>query len=165
MTWPSDAHESFKFIISPFVNIAQGNNAFTWETNTEIQINRGPHDGEKITPDFALGKKLQDESIKFPLVVESAFSQSIHDLEEKVAKFLTRADVELVVGLYFQTPQFSNPPASETNEDPRDFPTFVAGAEIDELGPVKYGGETWAPAIRRIYIILWYKGPGEVRPD
>ncbi|KAJ7763766.1 hypothetical protein B0H16DRAFT_1527173 [Mycena metata] len=146
VTRPSDAHESFKFVISPFVNIAQGSNA--------------------ITPDFALGRELQEESIEFPIVVESAFSQSIRDLEEKVKKFLTRTDVELVVGLYFETPQFNNPPSSttnssETNEDPLDFPTFAAGAEIEELGPVKYGGRIWAHAITSIRIILWYKGRGE----
>ncbi|KAJ7730298.1 hypothetical protein B0H16DRAFT_1585233 [Mycena metata] len=166
VTWPSYAHESFKFVISPFVNIAQGSNAFTWETNTEIQINRGPHDGERITPNFALGRELQEESIEFPIVVESAFSQSIRDLEEKVKKFLTRTDVELVVGLYFETPQFNNPlssttNSSKTNEDPLDFPTFAAGAEIEELGPVKYGGRIWAHAITSIRIILWYKGRGE----
>ncbi|KAJ7488494.1 hypothetical protein B0H11DRAFT_2012888 [Mycena galericulata] len=161
VTWPSDAHESFKTIISPFVDMGQGSNPFTWETNTEIQINRGPHDGEKITPDFALGRQRQGKSIEFPIVVESAFSQSTRDLEEKVEKYLTRTDVECVIGLYFQTRQFNNPPSSATIEDPVDYPTFVAEAQIEELGPVEYSGHIWAHAITSIRIILWYKGPGK----
>ncbi|KAJ6553373.1 hypothetical protein B0H19DRAFT_1377906 [Mycena capillaripes] len=159
VTWPSDAHESFKFLIGPFVKIAEGTDPFTWETNTEIQIPRGLHKGEKKTPDFALRRELSDQSIEFPIVVESAFSQSLSDLDEKVEMYLTRPDVECVVGLHFKTPQFNNPPPSATKEDPVDSPTFTELAQVGgTLGPIRYLGHVWAPAITGLVIILWIKG-------
>ncbi|KAJ7731520.1 hypothetical protein B0H16DRAFT_1583533 [Mycena metata] len=163
VTWPSDAHESFKFVISPFVNIAQGSNAFTWETNTEIQINRGPHDGERITPDFALGRELQEESIESPLW-SRAHSLSPFATSRKKSKSFSRArtlNLSLVSTLRPHSSTIPRLLRLETNEDPLDFPTFAAGAEIEELGPVKYGGRIWAHAITSIHIILWYKGRGE----
>ncbi|KAJ7721666.1 hypothetical protein DFH07DRAFT_297055 [Mycena maculata] len=161
VTWPTDVHEAFKWTIAPFVNIAQSDNAFVWETNTEIQLTRGPHDGDRLTPDFAFGKLLENGSTQFSIVVESAFSQSANSLDEKAQKYLTCPDIECVIGLNFVGPSFNNPTLPcTTGGHPLQYDAFVEAAQISDEGPVEYNGHTWAPVIKQIILILWVKGRG-----
>ncbi|KAJ7692792.1 hypothetical protein B0H14DRAFT_3046259 [Mycena olivaceomarginata] len=86
--------------------------------------------------------------LSFPLWSRARSPSHLSDLDEKVEMYLTRPDVECVVGLHFKTPQFNNPPPSATKEDP-------SGRN---LGPIKYLRHVWAPAITGLVVILWVKG-------
>ncbi|KAJ7206199.1 hypothetical protein C8J57DRAFT_1258518 [Mycena rebaudengoi] len=76
---PEDLGANFvpsSWIIKSPLAVPEHDPQFIWETNTQIQLRRGTHSGDTITPDFVFGKVESDGPTKFSIIVESTFRQT-----------------------------------------------------------------------------------------
>lgn len=140
----------------------RGRPEFVSITNTPIPFSSGPHTGSTLTPDFAFGKVTSDAGPQYSIIVESALSQPLKDLEKTAEKHLTRPEVACVIGLNFVTPSFNYPDPSPTSLPRLAFPDFRAAAKVSLRGGVEFRGVKWAPPIDRIEMIIWFKKQGTV---
>ncbi|KAF7366008.1 hypothetical protein MVEN_00476700 [Mycena venus] len=166
VTWPTALHESFKWPARPFSNLANAlPHQFVGDTNIDIPL---PGSNTTTTPDFAFGKIGANSTTVYPIIVESAYSQSPKRLEEKANKHLTRPEVACVVGLDFTTPTFDAPKtcplAGAKGMSQPEFNVAADAVDKSPLGPIKVGNDVWAPAIERIELAMWCKKPGTLEP-
>ncbi|KAJ6620999.1 hypothetical protein B0H10DRAFT_1945637 [Mycena sp. CBHHK59/15] len=151
VTWPSKVYEGFRGFVKPFIDIAQKEIGFTFETNIDIRVREGPGRTKIVVPDFAFGKKPSDTDAEYSIIVECACSQTSADLERKAKQWLI-----LPKGPPFASPLPSLiPPATPVGCD------RFATDEFPLLGPIEFGGHILAAAITCIKVTLYVQHPHE----
>ncbi|KAJ7754268.1 hypothetical protein DFH07DRAFT_773905, partial [Mycena maculata] len=161
VTWPTNVHEGYKWVVNSLIYITQQNKQFVFETNTRVQFLEGPHAGDARTPDFIFGRKVSDGPVQYFIIVESGFSQSSAKLESTAAMHLTRRDVIGVICIDFESKAFTNPsPNVPRPQLPVSRDEFLLG-RTRPLGPIVHEGHTWAHAITGITLTIYMKASGE----
>ncbi|KAJ7448351.1 hypothetical protein FB451DRAFT_1187774 [Mycena latifolia] len=159
VTYRSSVHQSFKSIVRPFRHIADVDGSFNIRTGVEILV-KDETSGiprPKI-PDFVFGKKASgpDAHPVYGIVVECGYSQSFLDLTRTLQRWFSTPDVQTVVHIQFFCEQLDLP----TTEFPVTG-TAVSRAtfcsELSSLGPIKFDGYTWAPAIKKVTVTIYYE--------
>ncbi|KAJ7233479.1 hypothetical protein C8J57DRAFT_1249955 [Mycena rebaudengoi] len=160
--WPTEAHESFTWIMQPLIEATAKLEHVRCELNTPVKFLDGPYRGDSLTADLSFGT-MTPTGPKYSIIVESAFSQSFDDAEIVVKKHLTRADVAGVVLLKFHCPQFHSPTAA-SSASPVELSQFRTDATICPLGPIKYGGHVWATDVSKITVKVFARKMNNVTP-
>ncbi|KAJ7082189.1 hypothetical protein B0H15DRAFT_952576 [Mycena belliarum] len=155
--YPTNVHESFKSIVAPFSHIVDVNDSFIIHTGIDIQTRNEIGALQKRTPDCAFGKRpsaINQDPI-YGIILECGYSQTSIKLQQTLQHWFSVPGVEAVILLKFFCGQLALPGSDvPLPEEVADRPTFLAAAPSSGLGPINFGGYTWAPAITKVELSI-----------